>query len=98
MTTLIFNAIVFKNDSGFVARAEELGISSTPVSTRRGALKRLKDAVRLRLASASRNGTLKELLQKAGYKGTFAHSSGDVKMEVMVWDRQPVSIRLPRAA
>lgn len=61
-----FTTRVFKEGRTFVAHALELDISSCG-GTKEKALANLKEAVRLFLEEAERMGSLKQILQEAGY-------------------------------
>ena len=58
---------VFKEGRSFVAHALELDVVSCGGSKDK-ALKNLKEAVRLFLEEAEKMGTLKQILEEAGYK------------------------------
>jgi hypothetical protein len=96
--TLVFTATVFRNDCGFVARADELSVFSEPATTQRGAIRNLKDAVLRHLTEASKKGKLTALLDDAGYKGSLVRSTRQVRLEVMIYDRKSISVRVPRKA
>ena len=53
------------------ARADELSIVGESAKTERGAIKKLREAVELRFKRAAADGTLCDLLDKAGYKGLW---------------------------
>lgn len=57
---------VFKEGRTFVAHALELDVASCG-GTKDKALKNLKEAVRLFLEEADKMGTLKQILEEAGY-------------------------------
>lgn len=64
-----FTTRVFKEGRTFVAHALELDVSSCG-GTKEKALKNLKEAVRLFLEEAEKMGSLKQILQEAGYSKT----------------------------
>jgi predicted RNase H-like HicB family nuclease len=61
-----FTTRVFKEGRTYVAHALELDVSSCG-GTQEKALKNLKEAVRLFLEEAEKIGSLKQILQEAGY-------------------------------
>jgi hypothetical protein len=61
-----FTSRVFKEGRSFVAHALELDISSCRGSAEK-AVKNLKEAVRLFLEECEKMGTLKRVLEEAGY-------------------------------
>ena len=61
-----FTTRVFKEGRTFVAHALELDVSSCG-GTKEKALANLKEAVRLFLEEAEKMGSLKHILQEAGY-------------------------------
>lgn len=61
-----FTTRVFKEGRTYVAHALELDLSSCG-STKEKALRNLKEAVRLFLEEAEKLGSLKQVLQEAGY-------------------------------
>jgi predicted RNase H-like HicB family nuclease len=61
-----FTTRIFKDGRSYVAHALELDVSSCG-GTREKALKNLKEAVRLFVEEAERMGTLKQILEEAGF-------------------------------
>jgi hypothetical protein len=61
-----FTTRIFKEGRTFVAHALELDVSSCGGSKEK-ALKNLKNAVRLFLEEAGKMGTLRQILEEAGY-------------------------------
>jgi len=61
-----FTTRVFKEGRTFVAHALELDVSSCG-GTKERAIKNLKEAVRLFLEEAEKIGSLKQILDEAGY-------------------------------
>lgn len=61
-----FTTQIFKEGRAFVAYTRELDLSSCG-GTKETALRNLKDAVRLFLEEAEKMGTLKQILEEAGY-------------------------------
>jgi len=96
LNTLVFTATVFRNDRGFVARADEFSVFSEPATTQRRAIRNLKDTVLRYLNDASKNRKLPALLDDAGYKGSLVSSMHQVRLEVMIYDRKSISLPMPR--
>lgn len=92
--TIIFTATISKAHTGFVARADELGIHTKPASTARGAVKGLKDLVRLHIEAAKAHGRLTKALKEAGYRLTES-AAGDIQLEVPIHDSQRVELSMP---
>src|SRR6266436_2462643 len=61
-----FTTRIFKEGRSYVAHALELDVSSCG-GTKEKALKNLKEAVRLFMEEAEKMGTLKQILEEAGY-------------------------------
>jgi len=61
-----FTTRIFKEGRSYVAHALELDVSSCG-GTKDKAVKNLKEAIRLFLEEADKMGTLKQILQEAGY-------------------------------
>jgi len=61
-----FTTQIFKEGRAFVAYTRELDVSSCG-GTQQKALQNLKEAVRLFLEEAEKMGTLKQVLEEAGY-------------------------------
>jgi hypothetical protein len=61
-----FTTRIFKEGRTYVAHALELDVSSC-AGTKQGAVKNLKEAVRLFLEEAKKLGTLEQILEEAGY-------------------------------
>jgi predicted RNase H-like HicB family nuclease len=61
-----FTTRIFKEGRSYVAHALELDVSSCG-GTKEKALKNLKDAVRLFVEEAEKMGTLKQILEEAGF-------------------------------
>ena len=61
-----FTTRIFKEGRSFVAHALELDVSSCG-STKEKALKNLKEAVKLFVEEAEKMGTLKQILEEAGF-------------------------------
>lgn len=64
-----FTTRIFKEGRTFVAHALELDVSSCG-GTKEKALRNLKEAVRLFLEEAENMGTLRQILEEAGYSKT----------------------------
>jgi len=62
-----FTTRIFKEGRTFVAHALELDVSSCG-GTKEKAIANLKEAVRLFLEEADKMGTLKQILDEAGYR------------------------------
>ncbi len=61
-----FTTRIFKEGRSYIAHAIELDVSSCG-GTKNKAVKNLKEAIRLFLDEADKMGTLKQILQEAGY-------------------------------
>jgi len=84
-----FTSRVFKEGRTFVAHALELDVSSCGSSAER-AIKNLKEAVRLFLEECEKMGTLKRVLEEAGYTG-----SGQMLRGPKTVSMQQISLPLP---
>ena len=91
---ILFNAIVYRNERGFVARAVELPIAGSPAPTQRSAVKNLKDALRAWTAAATKDGSLDAKLDAAGYEGRVPVSRNTV-LEVSIYDSPRISLPVP---
>src|SRR5579863_6602206 len=60
-------SIVKKGKGSYIARADELAITSARATTQRGAIKQLKNAVLIRFCKAAESGVLTDTLEDAGY-------------------------------
>jgi hypothetical protein len=92
---VVFTAEIFMSPQGFVARALELGIVSKPARTQRGALKQLKETVRLHLTLAASAGKLKTTLKNAGYTGVHETPVHQNRFVPSVYDSQQVELSVP---
>ena len=65
---IIFTAEIIRKHPGcYIARANELQIGSHPATTKRGAIKKLKNAVRLYLEASIKGGGLLDALADLGF-------------------------------
>src|SRR5258708_26870230 len=95
MTTIRSTATVLKKDKGhFVAGVDEHSITAQPASTQRGAIKKLKQAVLLRLRKAAETGTLTKLLDDAGYPGSLIRLH-EISLQCHIYDGVPVTLPVP---
>ena len=76
------------------ARADELSIVGESAKTERGAIKKLREAMELRFKRAAADGTLCDLLDKAGYKGLWI-ALPEVQVTCRIWEQSRMVMSLP---
>jgi hypothetical protein len=96
MSIIIFTVSVAKSGKGrYVASAREFPIMGEPASTRRGAVRKLKAAVLLRIREAAEIGTLPNLLEDCGYNPDLIWFER-AKMQSHPFKDHDASVLLPR--
>ncbi len=89
---MLINAVVFRNEQGFFARAIEVPVISTPAArTQRGALRNLEVALGFWVTDWSVEGRLASSLEEAGFRGAVDSSN----LEVHLYDRKSISVPIP---
>jgi hypothetical protein len=77
MINIMFTASVAKKRKGnYVASAKTFPIMGKPASTHRGAIKKLKDAILVRMEEAAKAGRLVDLLEDSGYNADLIWFDG----------------------
>jgi predicted RNase H-like HicB family nuclease len=94
LSIISITAVVFKNDHGFVARAAELPLVSSPAKTRSLAVKDLTEALNVFLTAQADHGTLLATLDQAGFTGAI----GSNKVEAHVYSSKIITVPLPSGA
>ncbi|HXI40970.1 MAG TPA: hypothetical protein VNH83_13385 [Bryobacteraceae bacterium] len=87
-----FDAWIFRNEHGYVARALELPVVSAPANTRRGAVKDLKDKMKTYLDELSEHDRLSSVIYDAGFRRWI----GERVLKVNSYDSVSVTLPLPR--
>ena len=92
--TIRIDAWIFRNQHGFVARALELPVVSAPANTRRGAVKNLKDRMKIYLDDLAEHDGLSSVMDDNGFRRWI----GEREMKVTFYDSVSVTLPLPRSA
>jgi hypothetical protein len=93
-TKLLFTASIVKKGRGsYIARADELAITTAEASTQREAIKQLKRAVLTRFRTLAEGGMLTTVLDDAGYS-TELIGVNDISLHPKIFNSATISVPL----